>query len=45
LVEEIAEYIAEHEMKSLHYLQDEDVIKAFPQYKKKHIKKALEVIR
>jgi hypothetical protein len=45
IVEEISEFIAGHAMNSPHYLFDEDIIKIFSHYKKKHVKRALEEIR
>jgi hypothetical protein len=46
LVEEVSEFIADHDMVNPHYLFDEDIIKVFESiYKKKHIKLALQEIR
>lgn len=45
LVEEISEFIGNHQQSNTHYLFDEDIIKAFSHYKKKHVKRALEEIR
>lgn len=45
LVEEISEFIGDHNQKNPHYLFDEDIIKAFSHYKKKHVKRALEQVR
>ena len=45
IVEEISEFIAEHAMSNPHYLFEEDIIKIFSHYKKKHVKRALEEIR
>lgn len=45
LVEEISEFIGNHQQSNPHYLFDEDIIKAFSHYKKKHVKRALEEIR
>jgi hypothetical protein len=45
IVEEISEFIGEHNLKNPHYLFDEDIVKAFSHYKKKHVKRALEEIR
>jgi hypothetical protein len=45
IVEEISEFIAGHAMGNPHYLFDEDIIKIFSHYKKKHVKRALEEIR
>jgi hypothetical protein len=45
LLDEIEEFIGEHNLKNPHYLFDEDIIKIFSHYKKKHVKRALEEIR
>lgn len=45
IVEEISEFLGDHMQKNLHYLFDEDIIKIFSHYKKKHVKRALEEIR
>lgn len=45
LIDEIEEFIGEHNLSNPHYLFDEDIIKAFPHYKKKHILRALEEVR
>ena len=45
LVEEISEFLGDHQMKNHHYLFDEDIIKIFSFYKEKHVKKALKEIR
>lgn len=45
LRDEIEEFIGDHQQRNPHYLWDEDIIKAFPHYKKKHIKRALEELR
>ena len=45
IIEEVSEFIAEHEMSNPHYLFDEDIIEVFSQYKKKHIERALEEVR
>lgn len=45
LINEISEFIGNHEMKNPHYLFDEEIFEAFPMYKKKHIKRALKEIR
>jgi hypothetical protein len=45
LVEEVSEFIADHDMRTPHYLFDEDIIKVFSQYKKKNVKRALEEVR
>ena len=45
LKDEIEEFIAGHAMGNPHYLFDEDIIKVFSHYKKKHVKRALEEIR
>lgn len=44
LIEDIEEFIGDHNRTNPHHLFKEDIIKAFPQYKKKHIKQALEEI-
>ena len=45
LLDEIEEFIGAHNLSNPHYLFDEDIIKAFPHYKKKHVKRALEELR
>ena len=45
LLDEIEEFIGAHNLNNPHHLFDEDIIKAFSHYKKKHIKKALEELR
>ena len=45
LLDEIEEFIGAHNLSNPHYLFDEDIIKAFSHYKKKHVKKALEELR
>ena len=45
LLDEIEEFIGAHNLRNPHYLFDEDIIKAFSHYKKKHIKKALKELR
>lgn len=45
IVEEISEFLGDHMQKNPHYLFDEDIIKIFSHYKKKHVKRALEEIR
>jgi hypothetical protein len=45
LKDEIEEFIGEHNLSNPHYLFDEDIIKYFSHYKKKHVKKALEELR
>jgi hypothetical protein len=45
LLDEIEEFIGGHNLKNPHYLFDEDIIRAFSHYKKKHVKRALEEIR
>jgi hypothetical protein len=45
IVEEIGEFLGDHNMKNPHYLFDEDIIKIFSHYKKKHVKRALEELR
>lgn len=46
LVEEVSEFIADHDMRNRHPLTDEEVIKRFEDiYKPKHIRRALEEVR
>lgn len=45
LVDEVEEFIGEHQRSNPHYLFDEEIIKAFSHYKKKHVKKALGEVR
>jgi hypothetical protein len=45
LLAEVEEFIGDHERGNLHYLSDEEIVKHFSQYKKKHIKRALEELR
>lgn len=48
LVEEISEFIGDHNQENQenpHHLFDEEIIKAFSHYKKKHVKRALEELR
>ena len=45
LLDEIEEFIGAHNLSNPHYLFDEDIIKAFSHYKKKHVKRALEELR
>jgi len=45
IVEEISEFLGAHNLKNPHYLFDEDIIKVFSHYKKKHVKRALEELR
>jgi hypothetical protein len=45
LVDEIEEFIGEHERSNSHYLSDETIIEVFAQYKKKHIKQAIKELR
>jgi hypothetical protein len=45
IIEEISEFLGDHMQKNPHYLFDEDIIKIFSHYKKKHVKRALEEIR
>ena len=45
LLDEVEEFIGEHERSNPHYLFDEDIITMFSQYKKKHIKRAIEELR
>jgi hypothetical protein len=45
LLDEVEEFISDHEHSNPHYLFDEEIIKYFSQYKKKHVKLALEELR
>lgn len=45
LLDEIEEFIGEHNLSNPHYLFDEEIIKYFSHYKKKHVKRALEELR
>lgn len=45
LLEEIEEFIANYDLSNSHYMFDEDIIKEFSHYKKKHVKKALKELR
>jgi len=45
LLEEVEAFIGDHERSNPHYLFDEEIIKHFSHYKKKHIKRALEELR
>jgi len=45
LLDEVEEFIGEHNRSNPHYLFDEDIIKVFSHYKKKHVKRALEELR
>jgi Holliday junction resolvase-like predicted endonuclease len=45
IVEEISEFLGEHNQTNHHYLFDEDIIKIFSHHKKKHVKRALEELR
>ena len=47
LVEELSEFIGDHDMSNHHYLFDDEIVGIFSQrgYKKKHILKALEDVR
>lgn len=40
LIEDISEFIAERGMASIHHVTLEDVFRAFPHVKKKHLRKA-----
>ena len=45
LLDEVEEFIGEHAQSNPHYLFDEEIIKYFDRYKKKHVKQALEELR
>lgn len=45
LLREVEDFIATHDNCSMHYLPDEDIIKRFEHYKKKHVKRAIEELR
>ena len=45
LLDEVEEFIGEHNRSNPHYLFDEEIIKYFDHYKKKHVKRALEELR
>ena len=45
LLDEVEEFIGEHNRSNPHYLFDEEIIKYFSHYKKKHVKRALEELR
>jgi hypothetical protein len=45
IVEEISEFLGDHALRSHHYLFDEDIIRIFAHYKKKHVKQALKEVR
>jgi len=45
LIDEVEEFIAGYELSNPHYLFDEEVIKHFSEYKKKHVRRALEEVR
>ena len=45
LLDEVEEFIGEHKRSNPHYLFDEDIMTMFSQYKKKHIKRAIEELR
>ena len=45
IVEEISEFLGDHYQRNPHYLFDEEIIKYFSHYKKKHVKRALEELR
>ena len=41
----VEEFIAAHEKANSHYLFDTEIIKYFPEYKKKHVKEAIGDLR
>jgi hypothetical protein len=43
--DEVEDFIAAHEMKTHHYLFDEEIIAEFSMYKKKHVRKAINNLR
>jgi hypothetical protein len=43
--DEVEDFIAAHEMKTHHYLFDEEIITEFSMYKKKHVRKAINNLR
>jgi hypothetical protein len=43
--DEVEEFIAAHEMKTHHYLYNEEIITEFSRYKKKHVKEAMNNLR
>lgn len=45
LLDEIEEFIGAHNLSNPHYLFDEDIVRVFSHYKKKHVKRALEQLR
>jgi len=45
LVDEVAEYIAGHDYRNMHYLRDDEIIEHFSYYKKKHVKRAIFEVR
>jgi hypothetical protein len=45
LVDSVEEFIAERGLNNPHYLFDDDIYKAFSNVKKKHVKKAIELVR
>ena len=45
LVDEIEEFLGEHQRSNPHYLFDEDIINIFSRYDKKDVKKALKEVR
>jgi hypothetical protein len=45
LVDEVEEFVAEHNMGNPHYLFDDDIYKAFSNVKKKNVKKAIKEVR
>jgi len=45
LLDEVEEFIAEHELRNRHYLRDEDIIKCFSNYEKKYVKQAIKELR
>lgn len=45
LVEQISEFIANHDMRNHHYLRDEEIIRAFWWARKKDVKSAIRKLR
>jgi hypothetical protein len=45
LVNEVEEYIAARGLCNPHYLFDKEIIEVFSDVKKKHVKKAIEMVR
>jgi hypothetical protein len=43
--DEVEEFIAAHELKTHHYLSDEEIIAEFSGYRKKHVKEAIDNLR